>query len=436
MPWQDLFPFTTRINQSNHLELGGCDATELVREYGAPLYVFDETTLRAQATRAHAAFESHWSDVTILYATKAYFAPFLARLFNELGLGLDVTSAAEIEIARRAGFSPDTIYVHGNNKTPEEIRAAFKFRISHLVIDNLDEIPVVAALAQEYKLTPQLLIRLSPNVDAHTHRYMTTGVADSKFGLGIANGAAEAALTAISRFSQLELVGLHFHIGSQVFDTESLRDALSAVLNVASDWQTRFGFQLRELDLGGGWGVAYNETQTSLDVEAFAENTTHVLREALRERGMDSNLKLLVEPGRALVARAGVALYRVGSVKTIPGVRDYVAVDGGMGDNVRPALYGARYSAFLANRPDAEATHQYTIAGRYCEQGDLLIEASQLPETHVGDVIAIPVAGAYQLPMASNYNLIPRPAVVLVNEGKAKLVRRRETIDDLLSCDL
>lgn len=436
MSWQDLFPFTARINQENHLELGGCDATELVREFGTPLYVFDEATLRGQATRVRAAFESRWQDVTILYATKAYFAAFLAQLFKELGLGLDVTSAAEIEIARRAGFSPDAIYVHGNNKTPEEIRTALASRISHLVIDNLDEIPVIAALAQEYKLTPQLLIRLSPNVDAHTHRYMTTGVADSKFGLGIANGAAEAALTAISRFSQLELVGLHFHIGSQVFDTDSLRGGLSAVLDVASDWQRHFGFRLGELDLGGGWGVAYNESQSSLDVDVFAENTTRVLREGLHELGIDSNVKLLVEPGRALVARAGVALYRVGSVKTIPGVRDYVAVDGGMGDNVRPALYGARYSAFLANRFIERATHQYTIAGRYCEQGDLLIEAANLPEPHIGDVIAIPVAGAYQLPMASNYNLIPRPAVVLVNEGKAKLVRRRETIDDLLSCDV
>ncbi len=437
-PASFLFPLSTRINATNHLELGGCDVVSLAEQFGTPLYVYDETTLREQATRALHAFRSRWNEVIVLYATKAYFAPFLAHLYRELGLGLDVTSEGEVVIARHAGFEPEKIYVHGNNKTPEEIRAALDSNITHFVVDNLDEISRLSHLASVHSpsATCHLLIRLSPNIDAHTHRYMTTGVADSKFGLGISNGMAERAAREILKHKNLKLVGLHFHIGSQVFDTDALREALNAVLEVAADWQAKFNFALRELNIGGGWGVAYNETQSTLDIETFAENTTNVLREGLRARGLNENLKLIVEPGRGLIARAGVALYRVGSVKEIPNVRNYVAIDGGMGDNVRPALYGAHYSAFLANRIHENPTREYAIAGRYCEQGDVLIERAPLPETRVGDLLAIPVAGAYQLPMASNYNLIPRPAVILVNDGNAKLVRRRETIEDMLACDI
>ncbi len=484
-----LFPLTARTNESKHLELGGCDVTVLAEKFGTPLYIYDETTIRAQATRALNAFGSRWENVAVLYATKAHFAPFLARLYQELGLGLDVTSEGEIVIAQHAGFDSNKIYVHGNNKTPEEIRAALAADISHFVIDNLDEISIlqetfhrnvstisndhetfhrnvstisddhetfhrnVSTISDDHETfhrnvstlpvslhappsTLHCLVRLSPNIDAHTHRYMTTGVADSKFGLGISNGMAEQAAREISRFSHLSLVGLHFHIGSQVFDTDALREALNAVLDVAADWRTKFDFDLQELNIGGGWGVAYNESQTTLDIETFAENTTRVLREGLRARGLNENLKLIVEPGRGLIARAGVAIYRVGAVKEIPNVRTYIAVDGGMGDNVRPALYGAHYCAFLANRFDENATREYAIAGRYCEQGDVLIERAHLPETRVGDLLAIPVAGAYQLPMSSNYNLIPRPAVVLVKDGNARLVRRRETLEDMLACDV
>ncbi len=433
-----LFPHTARGNAANHLAIGGCDVTALAEQFGTPLYVFDEATLRAQAAHAQSALRAQWDDALLLYATKAYWAPFLARLYREMGLGLDVTSEAEMRIAQNAGFDPATIYVHGNNKTPEEIRAALALGVTHFVVDNADDAPRLAALGAE--LAPsrvcRLLIRLSPNVDAHTHRYMTTGVADSKFGLGSADGAAERVARQIGAYANLALVGLHFHIGSQVFDTDALRQALHAVLDTARDWRDAFGFDLRELNIGGGWGVAYNDSQRTLDVEAFLQNTARTLREGLRARGLNEKLKLIAEPGRALVARAGVALYRVGSVKEIPGVRTYLAVDGGMGDNARPALYNAVYQPFLANRFDQANAREYAIAGRYCEQGDVLIERAQLPETRVGDLLAIPVAGAYQLPMASNYNLIPRPAVVLVNEGRARLVRRRESFQDMLACDL
>lgn len=434
----DLFPISARINSAGHLEIGGCDTTRLAEQFGTPLYLYDYTTLQEQAARALNSFRTCWENVVVLYATKAYFSPFLAHLYCEWGLGLDVTSEGEIVIAQHARFDPNRIYVHGNNKTLDEIRAALNAGISHFVVDNFDEISNLETLASA-AAPPRMvncLVRLSPNIDAHTHRYMTTGVADSKFGLGIANGMAERAALQILRAKNLSLVGLHFHIGSQVFDTDALREALNAVLDVAAEWQSKFKFDFQELNIGGGWGVAYYESQTTLEIETFAENTTRVLKEGLKARGLNEDLKLIVEPGRGLIARAGVALYRVGSVKVIPDMRSYVAIDGGMGDNVRPSLYSARYSAFLGNRMADDATQEYAIAGRYCEQGDVLIERANLPETRVGDLLAIPVAGAYQLPMASNYNLIPRPAVVLLQNGHARLVRRRETVEDMLACDV
>jgi diaminopimelate decarboxylase len=433
-----LFPLTAKIGTTQHLVIGGCDTVALAQQFGTPLYVFDAETIRVQAERASALLQKSWHDSLVLYATKAYFAPFLARIYDELGLGLDVTSEGEIVIAGAAGFDPSRIYVHGNNKTSEELGSAFTHGISHFVVDNLDEVTKLDSAAAEFRgrVTARCLIRLSPNIDAHTHRYMTTGVADSKFGLGIQNGMAEQAARECVGSANLRLVGLHFHIGSQVFDADALREALNVVLDAAADWRHKFGFELQELNIGGGWGVAYNESQTSLDIENFLTHTTQSLCEGLKSRGLPETLKLLVEPGRGLIARSGVALYRVGSVKEIPNVRSYIAIDGGMGDNVRPALYGAQYSAFLANRMRDQATKEYAIAGRYCEQGDVLIERAELPETRIGDLVAVPVAGAYQLPMASNYNLIPRPAVVVVNDGVARLVRRRETIKDMLACDV
>lgn len=436
MAWQNLMPLSASTDATGQLVLGGCRVSDLAERFGTPLYVFDKETLHTQAERALAAFRSRWQDTAVLYATKAFFAPFLAQLYRDLGLGLDVTSEGELMIAASLQYEPAIIYVHGNNKTPAELRAALAMGVTHFVADNLDDIARLDALAGEFNVRPQILLRLSPNIDAHTHRYMTTGVADSKFGLGISNGKAEQAARAVLASRSLDLVGLHFHIGSQVFDTDALAGALNAVLAAGGDWHARFGFELRELNVGGGWGVAYNDSQTTLDVDAFAEQTVSALKAGLARYGLPDGFKLIVEPGRGLIARAGVALYSVGSVKQIPGVRNYLAVDGGMGDNVRPALYGAQYQAIRPDAPDAEPAVEYAIAGRYCEQGDLLIEHARLPETQAGDLLVIPAAGAYQLPMASNYNLIPRPAIVLVGDGEARLVRRRETIEDMLACDV
>lgn len=417
-----LFSSNSAINARGHLEIAGCDVIELAREFGTPLYVFDDAHLRRRAREIRDAFCSRWRDSLILYATKAYYSPYIARIFKEAGLGIDVTSEGELEIARRVDVPRDHIYLHGNNKTPHEIRAALAMGVTHIIVDNLDEIELLARIADEMRVTPHVLLRLAPAIDPHTHRYLATGIAESKFGLPLANGDALRAAQLVIRHSpHLTLTGLHVHIGSQIFELEPYRDAIRAILAFAHELQNEIGFELRELDLGGGWGVAYTDEQVTVPVERVAETVI----------GEIENLKLLFEPGRALIAQSAVALYTVGAAKDI-GVRTYVSVDGGMGDNVRPALYGAHYTARVANRMNDAATSRVAIAGRYCEQGDILIDQVALPPVRAGDLIAIPCAGAYQIPMASNYNLIPRPAVIAVSQGEARVIRRRETIEDML----
>jgi diaminopimelate decarboxylase len=429
-----ILPLTARTNENNHLEIGGCDVVALAREYGTPLYIFDDQHLHEQARRVRQAFESRWRNTLILYATKAYYSPYLARIFKDAGLGIDVTSEGELEIARRVGLVPDKIYLHGNNKTPSEIRTALAMGVTHVIIDNLDEIDLLAQLAGELNVTPRVLLRLAPAIDPHTHRYLATGIAESKFGLPMQTGAALEAARLVTRYApHLTLVGLHVHIGSQVFELEPYRDAVTALTDFAHELKDAIGFELQELDLGGGWGVAYTDDQQTLPVESVADTIVSALTD---RRLPTANCRLLFEPGRALVAQAAVALYTVGTIKEIPGIRTYVAVDGGMGDNIRPALYGAKYTAYAANRMNDAPTMRVAIAGRYCEQGDLLIEDVVLPQVKIGDLIAIPCAGAYQLPMSSNYNLIPRPAILAVRDGNARLIRRRETIEDMLRCEI
>ncbi len=429
-----LFPLTARINALDHLEIGGCDVVALAQEYGTPLYVYDDEHLRVRAREIRDAVQARWNNTLVLYATKAYFSPYLARLYQEAGLGIDVTSEGELEIARRTGYPPDRIYLHGNNKTPAELRAALAMGVEHIIVDNLDEVELLVQIADELSATPRVLLRLAPAIDPHTHRYLATGVAESKFGLPLVTGdALAAARRVVARAPRLQLVGLHVHIGSQIFELEPYRLALTTALDFARELEDAIGIPLRELDLGGGWGVAYAQEQEPLSVDAIAQAFAEILREAGRT---PANLRLLFEPGRALIAQSAVALYTVGAVKQLPGVRTYVSVDGGMGDNVRPALYGARYTARVANKMSAAPAQPVAIAGRYCEQGDILIPEVALPPVSAGDLIAIPFAGAYQIPMASNYNLIPRPAVLAAREGAARVVRRRETIDDMLRCEI
>ncbi len=427
-----VYPETARVNQDNHLEIGGCDMAALVREFGTPLYVFDDAHLQSRAYQIRQSFESRWANSLVLYATKAYFSPYLARLFKAGGLGIEVTSEGELEVARRVDYPRDRIYLHGNNKTRAEIRAALALGVGHIIVDNLDEIELLAGVADELSATPRVLLRLAPAIDPHTHRYLATGVVESKFGLPLATGAAlEAARLVLAQAPRLQLVGLHAHIGSQIFELAPYREAAAAVLDFARMLNETMDVQVRELDLGGGWGIAYKEGQQNLAADQVAD----AIVAAMNDRGVPASTQLLVEPGRALVAQSAVALYTVGAVKRVGDIRTYVSVDGGMGDNIRPALYGAQYTACVANKMADARTQRVAIAGRYCEQGDILIEEAGLPEVSVGDLIAIPCAGAYHIPMASNYNLIPRPAVVSVREGEARLVRRRETAEEMLAAE-
>jgi diaminopimelate decarboxylase len=434
MNLQKLFPQHTTINSKNHLAIADCDVVELAREFGTPLYVYDDEHVRTRAREMREAFQSRWKNSLVLYATKAYFSPYLARIYKEAGLGIDVTAEGEMEIARRADFPRDQIYVHGNNKTPAEIRAAFAMGITHIIVDNLDEIELLNRIATEMNVTPKLLLRLAPNIDPHTHRHMATGIAASKFGLPITTGDALEAARRVKNYSpRLSLVGLHVHIGSQVFELEPYRDAIKVVLDFANELKREIGFELQELDLGGGWGVSYTGTEENLLPSTIADTIVDVLEKEFRIQ--NSQFKILVEPGRSLVAQSGVAVYTVGAIKEIKNIKTYVSVDGGMGDNVRPSLYGAQYTAFVANKMNDAPARHVAIAGRYCEQGDILIDDVALPSVNAGDLIVIPFAGAYQIPMSSNYNSMVRPAVLAVRDGEARVIRRRETIEDLLRCE-
>ena len=422
-----LFPDTASISSEGHLALDGLDLVKVVEEFGTPLYVYDEATIRARA-RAYAEglAKAYPGESLVCFAGKAYCAPWLLRVINEEGLGLDVVSGGELFAARQVGFPPERIFFHGNNKSPDELAQALDAGVGRIVVDNLEEIGRLNKLATRRQ---PVLLRVAPGVEAHTHVHIQTGVLDTKFGLSIETGAAAEAVRRVHASANLELVGLHAHIGSQVFEFEPYRETVRRVFEFATAAHVR----LRELSPGGGFGVRY----TPEDVAVQPREVCDVIARAVCEAADGMALpKLSIEPGRSIVGPAGVALYRVGSIKDIQGVRTYVAVDGGMADNIRPTAYGALYTPILANRAAETADATVAIAGRYCESGDVLVREARVPLPRVGDVVAVPASGAYQLSMASNYNLVPRPAVSVVSDGHARLVRRRETYEDLLRAEI
>jgi len=428
-----LFPLASAVNDSGHLVIGGCDAVKLAAEFGTPLYLFDELSLRSRCAEFKREFGQRYADTTVLYSAKAFINKALARLFNEEGLGLDVVSAGEISIVRSAGFPLDKVYFPGNNKSAEELKLAMEWGVGRIVVDNLYELNLLGEIAKEQGGKPDILLRLSPGVDPHTHRYIITGNIDSKFGVPMVQ--AEEALVAALAMPQLNLRGLHFHIGSQIAEFEPYQQAIDIILGFAAEMKQKHGFEMEELDIGGGFAIQYTLDSPAPPVADYAEAITSVIINGCRKLGL-APPRLVVELGRSMVGQAGVALYTVGVVKDIPGVRCYVSVDGGMGDNIRPALYGARLEAVIANRMKDNAAGKFTIAGKFCESGDIIIKDIELPEPVAGDIIAVPGCGAYSLPEASNYNASLRPAVVMVREGKARLIRRRETFDDLTRHDL
>jgi diaminopimelate decarboxylase len=432
---RSVLPETAAIDAAGHLALGGCDSLDLLREFGSPLYVIDERTLREQCRAFLSEFGSRYHDLSVLYASKAYLNLAIATIVREEGLGLDIVSGGELAVALRAGFPADRITFHGNNKSREELESALRAGIGRVVIDNFHELGLLNSLAGEIGLRQAVLLRVSPNVDPHTHSHTTTGTLDSKFGFPMDTGQAEEAVQRALAAANLDLLGIHAHLGSPIFELEPYEDAIELLINFAGRMRSRHGFALREFSPGGGFAAQYLVDQPAPPLAAYAEVIVDTLRRSCTVNSLPMP-HLVIEPGRSTICRAGVALYTVGSSKTIPGLRRYVAVDGGMSDNIRPAIYGARYEAMLANRPLEAPSETVTIAGKFCESGDILVRDARLPRVDAGDVVAIPAAGAYCLAMSSNYNHAPRPAVVLVADGRAHLIRRRETYDDLMRLDV
>ena len=429
-----ILPDTAGVNEKGHLTIGGCDVTKLAAQFGTPLYIFDEATLRGTCSNFRKEFDRRYADTMVIYAAKAFINRALARIFKEEGLGLDVVSGGELSVARSADFPMDKVYFHGNNKLREEIELAIGWGIGRIVVDNLHELSLVNEVARKARVTQDILLRLTPGIDAHTHEYITTGVIDSKFGLPIATGRAEEAVVKALSASNLRLRGLHVHLGSLIFSAEPYKKAIEIVFGFAAEMRAKHGLELHEFSPGGGFAVQYTRDAPAPDTSYFAQ----AISAAIKSKSKELRLKpprLIVEPGRAILGRAGVAIYRVGAIKDIPGMRKYIAVDGGMADNIRPALYGSRYEAIVANKANQKKLERGSIVGKFCESGDVLVKDAEIPKVVSGDIIAIPVSGAYCLSMASNYNASLKPAIVLVKDGKARLIRRREDYDDLMRFD-
>ena len=424
-PNASLFPHTAEVTSQGNLVLGGCDTTQLTAEFGTPLYVFDEVTLRGMCREFVGGFRERYPDSTVIYACKAFINVALAQLLKEEGLGLDVVSGGELAVAQRVDFPSTKIYFHGSNKSREELEMALDYGIGRVVVDNFHEIELLGEIASQRGVVQDILLRVSPGIDPHTHVYTTTGVLDSKFGFSIQTGQAKEAVEKVMEAKSIRLVGLHFHLGSPIFELEPYTRAME----VALDFASQVGLPLQEISPGGGFAIAYTRDQRPPSVEEYAEAIASTLQ------GQNSP-HLVVEPGRAIVGRAGVALYSVGASKDVPGVRRYISIDGGMGDNIRPALYQAQYEAVIANKMVEEESEMVSVAGRFCESGDVLLRDVLLPRLEPGDILAVPAAGAYAPSMASNYNLVPRPAIVMVKDGQARVIRRRETYEDLMRNDL
>jgi diaminopimelate decarboxylase len=428
-----VFSQTAGVNDRDHLVLGGCDALDLVKEYGTPLFVYDEADMRSRCREYKAEFGKRYPNVTISYSPKAFTAKAMLKLVAEEGLDLDIVTGGEMEIARACGFPMERVHFPGNNKSAEEMAAAIKYGLGHIIVDNLPELDMLIKMTGKKKV--KILLRLNPGVDPHTHKYNTTGIADSKFGLPRTSWD-EAVAKALAA-PNLEVDGFHFHLGSGLFDVQPYLSAFDVVLAYAAGVKKKHRYEMRTISIGGGIGVQYTLDKAPPPFSDFPEKITGYLKQKCAELKFTLP-RLILEPGRSIVARAGMSLYTVGVIKEIPGIRTYVSVDGGISDNIRYAMYGewARQEALLANRVSAENTDKYTVYGKLCESGDVLMENAMLPRLQPGDILAMAGSGAYAVPMQSNYNSMPRPAIIFVMDGKARLIRRRETIEDLLARDL
>jgi diaminopimelate decarboxylase len=431
-PNRNLAPLSSALDGEGRLQVGGCTLSELARTYGTPLYVLDEATLRASCRAYREALERHYPGPSLaLYASKANSSLAITALVAEEGLGLDAVSAGELLTALGGGMPAERIVLHGNNKSAEELALAAAHGVT-VVLDNWRDIELLSQLAPSLSEPVRLMLRFTPGIECHTHEYIRTGHLDSKFGFD--PDQLEQVLRQLAGCGWGRLIGLHAHIGSQIFEIQPHRD-LAAVMADALQLARSLGHPVSDLNVGGGLGIRYVASDDPPSIDAWVAAVAGAVAEACRERGLELP-RLLCEPGRSLVATAGVTLYAIGSRKQIPGIRTYLSVDGGMSDNPRPITYQSQYTALLADRPEAEASETVTVAGKHCESGDVLLRDAALPPATSGEILAVLATGAYNASMGSNYNRIPRPAAVLVHDGQADLVQRREQPDELLRYDV
>ncbi|MBA3924939.1 diaminopimelate decarboxylase [Listeria rustica] len=426
---------TMRVNEVGHLEIGGVDTLKLAQKYGTPLYVYDVALIKERARGFKKTFEELGVKAQVAYASKAFSAIAIYQLMHEEGLSLDVVSGGELYTAMQAGFPAERIHFHGNNKTRQEMEMAIDYGIGCIVIDNFYEIELLAEILREKAASVSVLIRVTPGIEAHTHDYILTGQDDSKFGFGLTNGQAEDAIKRVLAIDVFHLIGLHCHIGSQIFETTGFKLAAHRIMEQLVAWRDTLGFHADVLNLGGGFGVRYTADDQPLPPAQYVREIIADVREVAMANNLDMP-EIWIEPGRSLVGEAGTTLYTIGSRKEVPEIRSYVAVDGGMSDNIRPSLYEAKYDAVIAERPLEEPGETVSIAGKCCESGDMLIWDLPLPKSDAGEVLAVFCTGAYGYSMANNYNRIPRAAVVFVENGEDRLVVARESYENLVQLDL
>ncbi|SFW13593.1 diaminopimelate decarboxylase [Ruminococcus flavefaciens] len=424
------------VNSAGHLAIGGVDTVELAKEYGTPLYVMDEQVIRNSLRRFHDSMNKYYDGKgEVHYASKAFSCMEMCRVVASEGDGLDAVSIGELYTAYKAGFPMEKVGFHGNNKTDEELRYALEYKVGHIIVDNISELHRLEAIAGEMNVKPSIMFRIKPGIDAHTHDFVKTGQIDSKFGFALETGEAFEAVKEAVSCKNVHLAGLHCHIGSQIFDIAPFEEAAKVMLGFIAEIKAKLGFVVEGLNLGGGFGIKYLNEHDPAPFEVYLERVSSVVKNECARLGIELP-KMFIEPGRSIAAPAGITLYTVGARKVIPNIRTYISVDGGMADNPRYILYGSEYDAVVANKANEERTEKVTIAGKCCESGDLIGENMPLQHAESGDIIAVCATGAYNYSMSSNYNRLQKPAVVFINEGKSRVVVKRETLDDIIRNDI
>lgn len=424
------------INEKGHLMIGEHDAVELAKEFKTPLYVLDEDLFRKNCRVYKEAIDKYYDgNGLVLYANKALCTVHTCKVASSEGLGADVVSGGELYTAIKAGFPMDKIYFHGNNKTDDELDMAVSNGVGHIIVDNLYELERLNEIAQSYGVVQNIMFRIKPGVDAHTHSFIQTGQIDSKFGVALENGEAFEIYEIAHKMSNVNPDGLHCHIGSQIFDVEPFCEAARVMMNFAGELKDKLGLEIKKLNLGGGFGIRYTKADDPVEYDQYIKSVSEVVKTVAKERNLAVPF-ILMEPGRSIAAPAGVTLYKVGAVKDIKGVRKYVSVDGGMSDNPRYIMYESEYSAVVANRAGDEPSEVVTVAGKCCESGDLLLKDTMLQKAESGDILAVLATGAYNYSMSSNYNRIPRPAMVALSGKNSKVIVKRETYEDIIKNDI